>query len=78
MTKHITNVNLNTRECQTQKHGILEWLLLGLPLTPLEALEHFGTMKCASRISELRDEDWPINDRWVTLENGKKVKEYFI
>jgi len=43
---------------ETQKERILDWLLLGLPLTALTALKIGGGMKAASRISELRREGW--------------------
>jgi hypothetical protein len=43
---------------ETQKERILDWLLLGLPLTALTALKIGGGMKASTRISELRDEGW--------------------
>jgi len=61
----------------TQKTIILDWLLLGLPLTALTALKIGGGMKAASRISELRREGWagyikrePVK---VKNANGKTV-----
>jgi hypothetical protein len=70
------NHNPNKRQTQTQKEAILEHLLTGSELTPMDALRYFGTMKLASRCSELKKECFPIQSTWITLENGKKVKSY--
>lgn len=77
MTKHI-NINLNQRQTENQKLAILECFFFGGRLTPMEALVRFGTFKISTRVSELRDEGFPIRDQWVTLESGKKVKEYWM
>jgi mRNA degradation ribonuclease J1/J2 len=70
------NHNPNKRHTQSQKAEILEHLFTGSELTPMDALRYFGTMKLASRISEIRKECFIVQDRWITLENGKKVKSY--
>lgn len=46
-------------------------------ITPLDALRLCGTMKLASRVSELRRDGVPILDRWVEV-NGKRFKAYRI
>ncbi len=62
---------------ETQRERILDWLLLGLPLTALTALKIGGGMKLATRISELRDDGWePFIKREpvkVKNANGKYV-----
>ena len=64
----------------TQNDRILEALEYG-PLTALQAVRTIGTMKLASRISELRAEGWDIRDEWIvtTSRNGtKRVKRYYL
>ena len=61
-----------------QNKDILEALQRGQILTGAVAYEQIGTMKLASRCSELRRAGYVIHDRWVTLPSGKKIKEYFL
>lgn len=70
------NTNPNKKHTETQKQQILEWLLLGLSLTPWEAIKYFGCTKLATRCSEFIREGWPIKKEWVTVNSGKKVKTY--
>ena len=44
----------------TQTEDILNYLLLGLPLTPLEAVRKFSCLKLASRCSEYIRDGYPI------------------
>jgi hypothetical protein len=65
---------------KSQNQRILEALESG-PLTGLQAVRAVGTLKLASRVSELRAEGWQIADRWITVagRNGRKrVKQYFL
>jgi len=41
---------------EKQKEAIANYILLGLPLNPLEAFKLFGTFKISSRIGELERE----------------------
>lgn len=45
-------------------------------ITPLEALNHTGCFRLASRISDLRDEGYEIKKQMVTVINkfGEKCK----
>ena len=64
---------------RTQQQDILEYLKAGHTLTGLEALKLFGTMKLASRISELRDKNYNIQDEVVRdLATGKHYKRYWM
>lgn len=45
-------------------------------LTPLDALQTCGCMSLAQRVSEFRREGIDIEDRWVDLPSGKRVKAY--
>lgn len=77
MTTQSHSIEL-AKQTETQKEGILNHLLLGLTLTGLEALELFGTMKLATRCSELKAEQWPILDEWIVTDSGKMVKRYYL
>lgn len=59
----------------TQNRAILEYLQAGNTLTPLEALERFGTLALHSRISELRKYHL-IECELIKLPNGKHVGRY--
>jgi len=45
-------------------------------LTPIDALQSCGCMSLAQRVSEFRREGINIEDRWVDLPSGKRVKAY--
>lgn len=62
-------------QTETQKQMILEWLLLGLKLTPMQSIVLFGCTKAATRVSELLDDGFPIQKRFVKVKNryGKDV-----
>ena len=63
----------------SQNIAILEYLKSGHTLTGLEALKLFGTMKLASRISELRDEGHNIQDELICDEKTRKhYKRYWL
>ena len=44
-------------------------------LSGIEALHKCGTMKLASRVSEIRRQGYIIEDKWVES-NGKRFKSY--
>jgi hypothetical protein len=62
-----------------QDDRIIEYLKAGYSLTGLEALNLFGTMKLATRISEIKrkNPDFDIRDEYVHA-NGKSFKKYWI
>jgi len=63
----------------SQNQAILDYLKAGNTLTGLDALKLFGTMKLASRISELRDEGINIQDETIhDTNNGKHYKKYWL
>lgn len=61
----------------SQNDAILEYLKQGHTLTGLEALHKFGTMKLATRISELRRDGAEIMHQMVNR-GDKWVAKYFI
>jgi hypothetical protein len=62
----------------TQPFEILQYLKSGKSLTGLEALCLFGTMKLASRISELKDMGYQFKQEMIKTESGKKVMRYWL
>lgn len=66
----------------SQNKAILDYLKVGNTLTGMEALKLFGTMKLASRISEIKEEianeDFFIDEEWIETANGKRVMKYWI
>ena len=64
--------------CETsQKKLILEYLKLGQPITPIEALQHFGCFRLGARIADLKKEGYDIRTEIVTdPENNKRYASY--
>lgn len=63
---------MNTK---SQNKEILAWLRSGKSITPLEALEKFGSFRLGGRIHELRAAGYPIVTDTVT-KNGKRFASY--
>ena len=67
---------------ESQRAKILDWMLDGNRITPLEALRLFHCMRLGARIFELKENGVPIEDRYITVtdSDGKptRVKEYWI
>jgi hypothetical protein len=59
----------------TQDDRIIAYLKAGSSLTGLEALELFGTMKLATRVSELKRQGFDIRSVRIHT-NGKSFCEY--
>lgn len=81
MTKHTINLNENAATSESQKLRILEFILTGCGLTQLQALNYFGCFRLPARISELRENGWPIRMRMIEVETiyGKKhVAQYYL
>lgn len=71
---------VNAPHSETQAQKILAWLKSGHKLTALEALNRFGCMRLASRISDLA-KSHKIRKQMITVGRGKKAKrvmQYFI
>jgi len=47
-------------------------------LTPLDALKQCGCLSLSQRCGELRRAGVPVEDRWVRVQSGKRVKAYRI
>ena len=74
----MANVNPNTKSSESQKAKILAYMLAGNTITPLEALEKFGSFRLGARIADLKDDGYEIQSRFVSTSTQKKVKQYWI
>jgi hypothetical protein len=72
------NYNPNEESSQSQAKKILAYLKAGNRITPIEALEKFGSFRLGARIADLRADGHEIQSEFVTTPNGKRVKSYWI
>jgi hypothetical protein len=65
------------KACQTplMRERLLELLRRGW-LTPLQALQQAGCLSLSQRVGEFKRAGIRIEDAWVALPNGKRVKQY--
>jgi len=61
----------------SQAERILKHLKAGKPLTPLQALNKFGTLRLGARVLELRQAGYQIKTRLVR-KGRSRVAEYSI
>lgn len=72
------NYKPNEESSASQAKRILAYLKAGNRITPIEALEKFGSFRLGARIAELRADGHAIQSEFVTTPNGKRVKSYWI
>ena len=76
------NDNPNIKTSSSQCAAIRQFLERGNSLTALQALNHFGCARLASRIDELRQAGMNIETHWLQVQNrqGKRVRvaEYWL
>lgn len=60
----------------SQTDQILHALQHGEVVTPIDALQRFGTFRLAARISELREQGYPIRTHKVRTRAGKTIAAY--
>lgn len=72
----MSNDNPNSNTSTSQRKKIAAHLLAGNSLTALQALNHFGCARLASRIDELRQAGMNIETHWLQVQNrqGKRVR----
>ena len=59
--------------------AIWNGLKAGRELTAIEALNSYKTICLSQFVSELRNHyNKPIQDRWLQLPNGKRIKAYYL
>lgn len=72
------NINENPVSSNSQKAKILAYMIEGNSITPIDALNKFGSFRLGARIAELRAEGHQIESKWVITNTGKRVKSYFV
>ena len=72
------NINENEVNSSSQTRRILAYLKDGNKITPLEALEKFGTLRLGARIADIKALGYDVKSEFVTAPSGKKVKSYWI
>lgn len=71
----MNNTNENQQSSISQNKAIREHLMQGYSITPLDALNLFGSFRLSARIKDLRDSGMAIETEMVTI-NGKRVAKY--
>ena len=61
---------------KSQKEKILNYLKKGKGITPLGALNKFGSFRLGARIKDLRDEGYKIETEPYKTRNGSIVAKY--
>ncbi len=61
----------------SQRLNILRALASGAMLTPLDALKKFDCLTLSQRVTELKEQGWPIVSRMVRV-GRKRVARYSI
>lgn len=72
------NINENTKTSRSQTDLILEWMLSGHTITPLEALEKFKCFRLGARIADIKARGYLVYSEFVTTPSEKKVKQYHL
>lgn len=72
------NVNENEVQCTSQAKKILAYMKAGNRITPIDALNLFGSFRLGARIADLRADGHDIKSEFVTTATGKRVKAYWI
>lgn len=65
-------------QTESQNRMIRQFLEDGNSITGLEALNKFGCMSLPRRICDIKEKGVAIESQWIKLENGKRIKEYWI
>lgn len=73
-----TNINENHAASMSQTDRILEHMLAGNSITPLEALNKFGCLRLGARIADIKARGYLVYSEFVTTASEKKVKRYYM
>lgn len=63
---------------ESQNNQILNYLMKGKTLTPIEALQMFGSFRLAARVYQLKNLGHPIVSEKITVANGQHIASYSI
>jgi hypothetical protein len=74
----MTNVNWNPETSASQAAQIGAYLMQGNKITPLEALNLFGSLRLSAVIFTLRERGYKIQVERVKTNTGKWVAQYWI
>lgn len=74
----MTNINENHTASKSQTDRILEWMLSGKSITPLEALNQFGCLRLGARIADIKARGYLVYSEFVSTPTEKKVKRYYL
>lgn len=72
------NINENANASRSQTERILEYMLQGRSITPLEALNDFGCSRLAARVADIRAKGYLVYSEFITTSSGKRVKRYYL
>lgn len=72
------NINENHATSKSQTDQILEWMLSGNTITPLEALNRFKCFRLGARIADIKKKGYIVYSEFVNTESEKKVKRYHL
>lgn len=61
---------------ESQEEQVLQHLLSGQSITPIEALDLYGSFRLSSIIYRLRDRGYDIRTEMVTIRKGTRVARY--
>jgi hypothetical protein len=82
MSEVSMNNNPNPINCESQNAAIARYLKEGGRLTPLQALELFGSFRLAARIDDLRKKGMDIQTTIIRVRNEKgrlvRIGEYWL
>jgi hypothetical protein len=62
----------------SQNALVLGYLAKGKKLTPGVSLRLFGSLRLAARVHELKRRGHKIKKKTVTVDDGKRIAEYFM
>lgn len=74
----MANPNLNPEQSASQANQILGYMMRGNRITPIEALNLFGSMRLSAVIFVLRERGYIIQTEKVKTHTGKWVSAYWI
>ena len=61
---------------KSQCDSILAYMKTGRSVTPLMALDKFGTFRLAARVKELREAGYQVKTRMVSIGKAVRVASY--
>lgn len=73
-----TNINENQKTSKSQTERILEYLLEGNSITPLEALQKFNCFRLGARIADIKARGYLVYSEFVDTPTEKRVKRYYL